>query len=116
MNNPSDVEPARDEERQVVEQLQAIPEGCGYGYGYGYGGIVACGLPIAFPRFADVDAHYGLVRHLDRARRPVVLLMDVDTVPVRRIIRDRLIEAYGAGRRPAARPRPSGSPGGTLPG
>ncbi|MFJ5176653.1 hypothetical protein ACIQKE_16280 [Streptomyces griseoviridis] len=33
MNNPSDVEQARDEERQVVEQLQAIPEGCGYGYG-----------------------------------------------------------------------------------
>ncbi|AZS85369.1 hypothetical protein AB0465_19465 [Streptomyces griseoviridis] len=88
---------------------------------------MACGLPIAFPRFADVDAHYGLVRHPDRARPPVVLLMDVDTVPVRRIIRDRLIEAYGAGRptrswpsargpRPADRPRPSASPGGTLPG
>lgn len=29
MNNPSDVEPARDEERQVVEQLQAIAEGYG---------------------------------------------------------------------------------------
>ncbi|MDT0476192.1 hypothetical protein RM863_29115 [Streptomyces sp. DSM 41014] len=88
---------------------------------------MACGLPIAFPRFADVDAHYGLVRHPDRARPPVVLLMDVDTVPVRRIIRDRLLEAYGGGSphpflavgpRPAAadRPRPSGSPGGTLPG
>ncbi|WP_181787880.1 ABC transporter substrate-binding protein [Streptomyces phytophilus] len=40
---------------------------------------------------ADVDAHYGLVRRLNRARRPVVLLPDVDTVPARRIIRDTVL-------------------------
>ncbi|MFF8711850.1 hypothetical protein ACF07T_10475 [Streptomyces sp. NPDC015184] len=43
---------------------------------------------------ADIDAHYGIVRRLNRARRPVLLLPDVDTVPARRIIRDRLIAAY----------------------
>jgi hypothetical protein len=212
VNNPSDVEPGQDEESQVVEQLQAIVEGCGYG------GIVAHGLPIVFPRFAaartalydwrstpehfharrigdlkgqikeavslerrrtlpearprleplvqdpyvtqqlggllgllllvvnalrlphhrtvrwyrtrrfrglrtfeavcaeldsrrtgpghekqrllveallaDIDAHYGVVRRLNRARRPVILLPDVDTVPARRVIRDRILEAY----------------------
>ncbi|MFG2721821.1 hypothetical protein ACGFW5_26575 [Streptomyces sp. NPDC048416] len=212
VNNPSDVEPEASQERQVVEQLQAIVEGCGYG------GIVAHGLPVVFPRFAaartalydwrptpehfharrmgdlkgqikeaisqerrhtmpdarprldpliqdpyvtqqlggllglllkvpnllrvphrrtvrwfrarrfvglrtfeavceeldgwrtrpahekqrllveallaDIDAHYGTVRRLNRARRPVVLLPDVDTVPARRVIRDRMLEAY----------------------
>ncbi|MFE4856738.1 hypothetical protein [Streptomyces sp. NPDC056670] len=212
VNNPSGVDPDQDQERQVLEQLQAIAEGCGYG------GIVAHGLPVVFPRFAaartalydwqpaaehsharrmgnlkgqikeaisqerrhtmpearprldplvqdpyvtqqlggllglllkvvnalrlphhrtvrwfrtkrfrglrtfeavceeldgrrtrpahekqrllveallaDVDAHYGVVRRLNRARRPVILLPDVDTVPARRIIRDRVLEAY----------------------
>ncbi|CAM5279367.1 hypothetical protein SXANM310S_03083 [Streptomyces xanthochromogenes] len=210
VNNPSDVEES-DPERQVLEQLQAVVEGCGYG------GIVARGLPIVFPRFAaaraalydrqqtgdhsharrmgalkrqieeaiaherrhsmpqartrldpliqdpyvtqqlggflglllkianalrlpcyrtvrwfrkrrfpglrtfeavceeldgwsarpahekqrllveallaDVDAHYGVLRRLNRVRRPVILLPDVDTIPARRIIRDRMLEA-----------------------
>ncbi|MFG3244254.1 hypothetical protein [Streptomyces sp. NPDC048157] len=213
VNNPSDVPAGHDEEGLVVEQLQAMTEGCGYG------GRVAHGLPIVFPRFAaartalyewqpvptqshprqigdlkrqireaiteerrqtlpelrprlnpllddpyvsermggglvglilkvinacrfphhrtvrwygtrrfprqrtfeavceelerrrsepaaakqlllveallaDIDAHYGVLRRLNRARRPVLLLPDVDTVPARRTIRDRLIEAY----------------------
>ncbi|MFG3280758.1 hypothetical protein [Streptomyces sp. NPDC048111] len=212
VNNPSDVEADVAQERQVLEQLQAIVEGCGYG------GIVAHGLPVVFPRFAaartalydwrptpehsharrmgnlkgqikeaisqerrhtlpdarprldpllqdpyvtqqlggllglllkladllrlphrrtvrwfrtsrfpglrtfeavceeldgrrtgpahekqrllveallaDIDAHYGVVRRLNRARRPVILLPDVDTVAARRIIRDRVLEAY----------------------
>lgn len=46
VNNPSDVPAYQDEEGLVVEQLQAMTEGCGYG------GRVAHGLPIVFPRFA----------------------------------------------------------------
>ncbi|MFB4292419.1 hypothetical protein ACBI99_32580 [Nonomuraea sp. ATR24] len=43
---------------------------------------------------ADIDAHYGLFRRLNRARRPVVLLPAVDRVPARRVIRDTLLAAY----------------------
>ncbi|WP_432094717.1 hypothetical protein [Streptomyces sp. bgisy100] len=43
---------------------------------------------------ADIDAHYGLFRRLNRARRPVILLPDVDTAPDRRAIRDTLLAAY----------------------
>ncbi|WP_155057510.1 hypothetical protein [Streptomyces blattellae] len=46
---------------------------------------------------ADIDAHYGFFRRLNRARRPVILLPDVDASPARRRIRDRLLEAYDAG-------------------
>lgn len=207
VNNPSGVQAEQSEDLQVLEQLQAIVEGCGYG------GRVARGLPIVFPRFAaartalydwhsterlpprrardlkkhikdaimaerqhtlqdvsprvaplvedelvtgqfggavglalkaanmlrfpyyrtvrwyrtrrfpdartfdvvcerldemnqgrqlllveallaDIDAHYRLFRRLNRARRPVILLPDVDKVPARRIIRDRLLEAF----------------------
>lgn len=48
---------------------------------------------------ADVDAHYGLIRRLNRARRPVVLLPDVDTVPARRIIRDTVLSLSGGSSR-----------------
>ncbi|MER5562292.1 hypothetical protein ABT071_27195 [Streptomyces sp. NPDC002506] len=217
VNHPSDVDPEHASERQVLDQLQAIVEGCGFG------GIVARGLPIVFPRFAaartalydwepthdhsrarrmgalkrqieeaiaqerrhtmpqararldplvqdpyvtqqlggllglllkiahalrfpwlrtkrwfrtvmfpglrtfeavceeldgrragpahekqrllveallaDVAAHYGVLRRLNRARRPIILLPDVDTVRARRIIRDRILEAYGGAAR-----------------
>ncbi|MFF3956690.1 hypothetical protein ACFYY1_26245 [Streptomyces sp. NPDC001890] len=67
---------------------------------------------------ADIDAHYGVVRRLNRARRPVLLLPDVDTVAARRIIRDRLIEAYDGEAR-ALRVYPvvvtSSQPGGATP-
>lgn len=53
VNNPSDVPAGHDEEGLVVEQLQAMTEGCGYG------GRVAHGLPIVFPRFA---AAHGALR------------------------------------------------------
>jgi hypothetical protein len=43
---------------------------------------------------ADIDAHYGRFRRLNRARRPVILLPEVDTVEARRIIRDRMLESY----------------------
>ncbi|MCG5212004.1 hypothetical protein [Streptosporangium sp. KLBMP 9127] len=43
---------------------------------------------------ADIDAHYGVVRRLNRARRPVILLPGVDRVPARRKIRDTLLAAY----------------------
>ncbi|MEV4578634.1 hypothetical protein AB0K16_35870 [Nonomuraea jabiensis] len=48
---------------------------------------------------ADVDAHYGLLRRLNRVRRPVILLPDVDLVPARRKIRDALLAAYEHGSR-----------------
>ncbi|MCX4862924.1 MULTISPECIES: ABC transporter substrate-binding protein [unclassified Streptomyces] len=237
VNNPSDVPAGQDEEGLVVEQLQAMTEGCGYG------GRVAHGLPIVFPRFAaartalyewqpvatqshprqigdlkrqireaiteerrqtlpelrprlnpllddpyvsermggglvglllkvvnalrfphhrtvrwygtrrfprqrtfeavceelerlrskpaaakqlllveallaDIDAHYGAVRRLNRARRPVLLLPDVDTVDARRVIRDRLMEAYDGESR-ALRVYPvvvtTSQPGGATP-
>lgn len=43
---------------------------------------------------ADIDAHFGAFRRLNRARRPVILLPGVDTVPARRVIRDSLLMAY----------------------
>ncbi|MFG3257044.1 hypothetical protein [Streptomyces sp. NPDC048172] len=43
---------------------------------------------------ADINAHYGFFRRLNRARRPVILLPDVDTVSARRIIRDALLKGY----------------------
>lgn len=43
---------------------------------------------------ADIDAHYGFFRRLNRARRPAILLSDVDLVPARRRIRDTLLTAY----------------------
>ncbi|WP_157855751.1 hypothetical protein [Streptomyces aureocirculatus] len=43
---------------------------------------------------ADIDAHYGFFRRLNRVRRPVILLPDVDCVPARRTIRDALLTAY----------------------
>lgn len=43
---------------------------------------------------ADIDAHYGFFRRVNRVRRPVILLPDVDTAPVRRIIRDTVLAAY----------------------
>ncbi|MBF8185758.1 hypothetical protein ITP53_08390 [Nonomuraea sp. K274] len=42
---------------------------------------------------ADIDAHYGLFRRLNHARHPMILLPEVDTIPARRIIRDRILEA-----------------------
>ncbi|WP_433431921.1 hypothetical protein [Nonomuraea sp. CA-141351] len=44
---------------------------------------------------ADIDTHYGLFRRLNRARRPVILLPDVDKVPARRMLRDAFLKAYG---------------------
>ncbi|GGY98176.1 hypothetical protein [Streptomyces poonensis] len=43
---------------------------------------------------ADVEAHYGFWRRLNRVRRPVFLVPDVDTHPARRVVRDRLLAAY----------------------
>ncbi|MFI0418974.1 hypothetical protein [Spongiactinospora sp. 9N601] len=43
---------------------------------------------------ADIDAHYGIFRHLNRVRRPIILLQDVDLVPARRAIRDALLAAF----------------------
>ncbi|MDV9198520.1 hypothetical protein, partial [Streptomyces sp. Wh19] len=67
---------------------------------------------------ADIDAHYGVVRRLNRARRPVLLLPDVDTVDARRVIRDRLMEAYDGESR-ALRVYPvvvtTSQPGGATP-
>ncbi|WP_431930625.1 hypothetical protein [Nonomuraea jabiensis] len=48
---------------------------------------------------ADIDAHHGLFRRLNRVRRPVILLPDVDLVPARRKIRDALLAAYDHGSR-----------------
>ncbi|MFD8382565.1 hypothetical protein ACFV2X_29340 [Streptomyces sp. NPDC059679] len=48
---------------------------------------------------ADIDAHYGRFRRLNRARRPVILLPDVDLSSARRLIRDRLLDAYDDGAR-----------------
>ncbi|MGV9851921.1 ABC transporter substrate-binding protein [Streptomyces sp. NPDC003442] len=48
---------------------------------------------------ADIDAHYGFFRRLNRARRPVILLPDVDRSAARRQIRDRLLDAYDDGAR-----------------
>ncbi|WP_192789964.1 ABC transporter substrate-binding protein [Nonomuraea angiospora] len=48
---------------------------------------------------ADIDAHHGLLRRLNRVRRPVILLPDVDLVPARRKIRDTLLAAYDHGSR-----------------
>ncbi|MDX3109611.1 ABC transporter substrate-binding protein [Nonomuraea angiospora] len=48
---------------------------------------------------ADIDAHHGLFRRLNRVRRPVILLPDVDLVPARRKIRDTLLAAYDHGSR-----------------
>ena len=55
---------------------------------------------------ADIDAHYGLFRRLNRARRPVFFLPDVDRHPARRAIRDRLLEAYDGEAAPALRAYP----------
>ncbi|GGM22905.1 hypothetical protein GCM10010129_79080 [Streptomyces fumigatiscleroticus] len=43
---------------------------------------------------ADIEAHYGLFRRLNRVRRPVFFLPDVDTCPARGTVRDRLLAAY----------------------
>ncbi|MGW0200736.1 hypothetical protein [Nonomuraea sp. NPDC003201] len=48
---------------------------------------------------ADINAHHGLFRRLNRVRRPVILLPDVDLVPARRKIRDTLLAAYDHGSR-----------------
>ncbi|MGH3324400.1 MAG: hypothetical protein ACRDOV_08240, partial [Streptomyces sp.] len=51
-------------------------------------------LLLAEALLADVDAHYGWFRRLNRVRRPVVLLPEVDRFPARRAIRDALLTAY----------------------
>ncbi|MFI6733595.1 hypothetical protein ACIBI9_11765 [Nonomuraea sp. NPDC050451] len=48
---------------------------------------------------ADINAHHGIFRRLNRVRRPVILLPDVDLVPARRRIRDALLAAYDHGSR-----------------
>ena len=43
---------------------------------------------------ADIDTHYGFFRRLNRARRPVILLPDVDRSPARRMLLDAFLAAY----------------------
>ncbi|MDF5754547.1 hypothetical protein [Spongiactinospora sp. TRM90649] len=43
---------------------------------------------------ADIDAHYGFFRRLNRVRRPVILLPDVHRIPEHRAIRDALLTAF----------------------
>ncbi|MGP4004987.1 hypothetical protein [Streptomyces sp. 4N124] len=48
---------------------------------------------------ADIAAHYGFWRRLNRVRRPVFFVPDVDTHPARRAVRDRLLAAFDGGSR-----------------
>ncbi|MGW4799787.1 hypothetical protein ACWEPC_45965, partial [Nonomuraea sp. NPDC004297] len=87
VNNPSGVQADQPEELQVLEQLQAIVEGCGYG------GRVARGLPIVFPRFAAArtalyDWHSTETVHPRRARNLKKHIKEAITAERQHTLRD----------------------------